>query len=170
MTGFIILWNNNVISWKSKKQTTISLSSTEAEYKAIGDTTKEIMWIKIVLNKILNIRLKEPTVVHEDNQGAIQLALNEANHNNFKTKHMNIRFHFIRNEIRLQNIKLEYVRTILNLADFLTKPVGKTSLSPRKIRHILSSRDIMSLWWENSVLLISNKHINEKKGCPHNIL
>ncbi|MCZ6913505.1 MAG: Ty1/Copia family ribonuclease HI, partial [Rickettsia endosymbiont of Ixodes persulcatus] len=128
VSGYLVFWNGNVISWKSKKQSTISLSSTEAEYKSIGDVTKEIMWIKILLNKIFNIRLNEPTVINEDNQGAIDLANNETNHNNFKTKHMALRYHFIRNEINLKNIKLKYVRTISNLADFLTKSVGKTSI------------------------------------------
>jgi len=134
ISGYIIIWNNNVISWKSKKQITLSHSSTEAEYKAIGDTTKEIMWIKIILNKIFNIRLKPPTVIHEDNQGVIELANNESNDKNFKTKHMNLRHHFICHEIKTKNIDLQYVRSAQNLADFLTKPVGSTSLSQaRKI-------------------------------------
>jgi hypothetical protein len=93
------------------------------------------MWIKIFLNKVLNVRFKEPTTIFEDNQGAIDLANNQTNHNNFKTKHMALKFHFIRNEINLKKIKLKYVKTTMNLADFLTKPVGKTSIS-RALRAI----------------------------------
>ena len=129
ITGFLILFNNNVVSWKSKKQNTISLSTTEAEYKAIGDAVKEVMWIKIILKNIFNIKLNIPTPIYEDNQGAIDLANNETNHNNFKTKHMKIRYHFIRNEIKIKKIQLIYIRSSQNLADFLTKPVGTTSMS-----------------------------------------
>ncbi|PLW49320.1 hypothetical protein PCASD_02649 [Puccinia coronata f. sp. avenae] len=106
VSGNLILLNGNVISWKSKKQPTLSLSSTEAEYKSIGDITKEIMWIKTLLKKIFNIKLKEPTPIFEDNQGAIALANNESNHSNFKTKHMSLRHHFIRREIKIKSIVL----------------------------------------------------------------
>jgi hypothetical protein len=97
-------------------------TSTEAEYKSIGDITKEIMWIKTLLKKIFNVKLKGPTPIFEDNQGAIALANNESKHSNFKTKHMSLCHHFIRREI-----KIKYIPTHLMLADFLTKAVGKTS-------------------------------------------
>jgi hypothetical protein len=127
VSGNLLLLNGNVISWKSKKQPTLSLSSTEAEYKSIGNITKEIMWIKTLLKKIFNIKLKGPTPIFEDNQGAIALAKNESNHSNFKTKHMSLLHHFIQQEIKIKSIKLKYIPTHLMLADFLTKAVGKTS-------------------------------------------
>lgn len=127
VSGNLILLNGNVISWRSKKQPTLSLSSTEAEYKSLGDITKEIMWIKTLLKKIFNIKLKFPTPIFEDNQGAISLANNETNHSSYKTKHMDLRHHFIRREIAIKSITLQFVPTHKMLADFLTKAVGKTA-------------------------------------------
>jgi hypothetical protein len=128
VSGNLIILNGNVISWKSKKQPTLSLSSTEAEYKSLGDITKEVMWIKTLLKKVFNVKIPGPTPIHEDNQGAIALANNESNHSNFKTKHMSLRHHFIRREIQIKSITLKFVPTHQMLADFLTKSVGKTSI------------------------------------------
>lgn len=128
VSGNLVLWAGNIISWRSKKQPTLSLSSTEAEYKSLGDITKEIMWIKTLLKKILNLKVRSPTPIHEDNQGAIALANNASNHSNFKTKHMSLRHHFIRREIKIKSIELKFVPTRSMMADFLTKSVGKTSI------------------------------------------
>jgi hypothetical protein len=106
----------------------LSLSSTEAEYKSLGDITKEVMWVKTILKKVFNLKIPGPTPIFEDNQGAIALANNEENHSNFKTKHMSLRHHFIRREIKIKSIILKYVPTHMMLADFLTKAVGKTSI------------------------------------------
>ncbi|KAI7951517.1 hypothetical protein MJO28_007201 [Puccinia striiformis f. sp. tritici] len=128
VSGNLVLLNGNVISWKSKKQPTLSLLSTEAEYKSVGDITKEVMWIKTLLKKIFNIKIAGPTQIFEDNQGAIALANDVSNHSNYKTKHMSLKHHFIRREIKNESITLQYVRSNQMLADFLTKAVGKTSI------------------------------------------
>jgi hypothetical protein len=139
VSGNLVLLNGNVISWKSKKQPTLSLSSTEAEYKSLGDITKEIMWIKT----LLNIRIPGPTQIFEDNQGAIALANDESNHSNYKTKHMALRHHFIRREIKLKSIVLQFIPSNQMLADFLTKAVGKTSIKRalRSLQLLCSSPD-----------------------------
>lgn len=125
VSGNLVLWDGNIISWKSRKQPTLSLSSTEAEYKSIGDITKEIMWIKTLFKNIINLKIEKPTRIFEDNQGAIALAENASNHSSYKTKHMDLRHHFIRREIKIKKIELVNVSTQNMLADFLTKPVGK---------------------------------------------
>jgi hypothetical protein len=94
-TGYLILWNNNLISWRSNKQSTTSLSSTEAEYIAITEVTKELLWLKMVIDSALKLPITLPLKIFEDNQGTILLANNESNHSAFKTKHMNLCFHFI---------------------------------------------------------------------------
>lgn len=137
ISGNLVIWNGSVISWRSKKQPTPSLSTTEAEYKSIGDITKELMWIKVLLKKIFNIKLVTPTRIFEDNQGAIDLAKNEINASGFKTKHMALKFHFIRREIKLKNIELIYVKSANMLADFLTKPLGGAQMS--RARRLLDS-------------------------------
>jgi hypothetical protein len=86
------------------------------------------MWIKTLLKKIFNVKIKDATPIFEENQGAIALANNESNNSNFKTKHMNLGHHFICREINIKSIALHYVLTHLMLADFLTKSVGKSSI------------------------------------------
>jgi hypothetical protein len=127
-TGYLILWNEKLISWRSKKQLTTSLSSTEAEYIAITEVTKELLWLKMVINSALKLSLSLPLEIFKDNQGAILLANNESNHSAFKTKHMNLRFHFIQAEIIAKNVILTFRRTHLMLADFLTKSIGRSSI------------------------------------------
>ncbi|KAI7939977.1 hypothetical protein MJO28_013629 [Puccinia striiformis f. sp. tritici] len=127
-TGYLILWNDNLISWRSKKQATHSLSSTEAECIAITEVTKELTWLKMVTETALKITIPSPTPIFEDNQGAILLANNEANHSAFKTKHMNLRFHFVRSEVIADNMTFIYKRTHEMLADFLTKSIGRSSI------------------------------------------
>ncbi|KAI7948074.1 hypothetical protein MJO28_009982 [Puccinia striiformis f. sp. tritici] len=128
VSGNLVLLNGNIISWKSKKQPTLSLSSTEAEYKSLGDITKEIMWAKTLLKKVFNVKIPGPTKIYDDNQGAIALANDASNHSNYKTKHMALRHHFIRREIKIKTIELKYISSNQMLADFLTKAVGKISI------------------------------------------
>lgn len=81
-------------------------------------------WLKMVTESALKIIIPSPTPIFEDNQGAILLANNESNHSAFKTKHMNLRFHFIRAEIIAKNVSLQFRRTHLQLSNFLTKSIG----------------------------------------------
>lgn len=125
VSGCMVIWNNTVLSWRTKKQGSISLSSTKAEYKALSDCTKEILWIKIFIKHVLKQEYTKTVNINADNQGAIVLAKNEANHSNFKTKHMEIKYHFIRQEVKKKIISLKYIHTNCNLADFLTKSVSR---------------------------------------------
>ncbi|MBW0491102.1 hypothetical protein O181_030817 [Austropuccinia psidii MF-1] len=126
--GYTLFLNHHLISWRTKKQQTISHSTTEAEYKSLSDASKEILWFQQLLREInLEIPSSIPTL-YNDNKGAIDLAHSNINHNGFKTKHMDIKFHFIRDLIKNQKLELFYVSTHLMAADFLTKAVGKTIL------------------------------------------
>jgi hypothetical protein len=82
----------------------------------------------MVIDSALKLPLSLPFEIFEDNQGAILLANNESNHSAFKTKHMNLRYHFIQAEIIAKNIVLTFKRTHLMLADFLTKSIGRSSI------------------------------------------
>ncbi|MBW0473178.1 hypothetical protein O181_012893 [Austropuccinia psidii MF-1] len=126
--GYTLFLNHHLISWQTKKQQTISHSTTGAEYKSLSDASKEILWFQQLLQKI---KLEVPgnvLTLYNDNKGAINLAHSNINHNGFKTKHMDIQFHFIRDLIKNQKLELFYVSTHLMAADFLTKAVGKTIL------------------------------------------
>lgn len=78
--GFVVLWNDNVVSWKSYKQPTFNLSTTEAEYKVVGEAVKEVLWIKGLATEIFEVTMEEPAIIHEDNDGCARVAINYANH------------------------------------------------------------------------------------------
>ncbi|MBW0487575.1 hypothetical protein O181_027290 [Austropuccinia psidii MF-1] len=129
VSAFTVSINLHLISWRSKKQQTVSHSTTEAEYKSLSDATKEATWLMNLINEIqLTSALLNP-ILFNDNKGAIDLALSEANHSNFKAKHMDNKLHFIRELLKKGTMMLEHVPTTSTNAYFLTKSVGKTILS-----------------------------------------
>nr|GEW81891.1 hypothetical protein [Tanacetum cinerariifolium] len=96
VSGYCIFFNNCFISWKSKKQATLSKSSTESEYRAMGSSTCEIRWIIKILNDF-KIKVTLPVSLYCDNESAIQIANNPDFHE--RTKHFEIDVHFIREKI-----------------------------------------------------------------------
>ena len=119
-TGYCTFMNDNLISWATKKQSTVALSSCEAEYMAISEVVKEIMWMRILLTE-LEIRVETPTIIYVDNQAAIKISEHDSAHD--RTKHIAIRHYFIRDCIDDGSVKLEWVRSEDQLADILTKPL-----------------------------------------------
>ncbi|MBW0484709.1 hypothetical protein O181_024424 [Austropuccinia psidii MF-1] len=128
VSGFTISINQHLISWRSKKQQTVSHSTTEAKYKSLSDAAKETIWLMNLINEIQLTTSSLNPLLLNDNKGAIDLALNDANHSGFKTKHMDIKFHFIQELLNKGTIMLKHVSTVSMNADFLTKAVGKTIL------------------------------------------
>lgn len=121
-TGFVFLISGGAISWSSKKQTSVALSSTEAEYMAAAAATKEAIWLKTFLSE-LNFSKTHPITLQIDNQSAILLAKNAMFHE--RTKHIAIRYHFIREKLEEGEICVEYVPTNEQVADVLTKPLTR---------------------------------------------
>jgi len=122
-SGHFCSLNGGTISWFSRKQKLIALSSCEAEYIALAETCKEVTWIKQVI-KEFNIEISPMTTVYTDSQSAIALVENEKQAG--RTKHMDIRYHYVKEESKRGNIKLVYVNTEANIADMMTKPLGGT--------------------------------------------
>lgn len=116
--GYINLLGNAPISWQSKLQQTVAISSTEAEYMATKEGLKEIIWLRYLFAN-LNYPQANPTSIYEDNKGTIALAENPTIHN--RTKHIDIQYHFIREKITDNTVKFEHVRTEDQIADILTK-------------------------------------------------
>jgi hypothetical protein len=116
---------DGAISWKSRKQATVSLSSTEAEYKAISDSCKEGLWLRHVLSE-LRLRPGTAIPIHVDNEGAEALAKNPEHH--ARTKHIHARYHFVRECLADEEITLLHVSTKEMLADMLTKPLPRLML------------------------------------------
>lgn len=110
------------ISWYSKKQAIVALSTSEAEYVALSATTQEAVWLGGLLSD-LQVTLSEPTVLMEDNQGAIAIARNPTAH--ARTKHIDIRYHFVCEAMQKGTINLCYCPTKEMIADLLTKPLPR---------------------------------------------
>ena len=121
-SGYLFKLCSGIVSWKAKKQSVIALSSTEAEYVALCSATQEAVWLRGLL-KSIGFEQVQPTTVYEDNQGAIALSKNTKNH--AQTKHIDIKFHYIREAIEKNEIQLEYCPTELQIADALTKGLAK---------------------------------------------
>ena len=112
---------NSLISWSSSQQSVVALSTVEAEYIAMSHALKEILYLRNLLNE-LKIKQYNPTILYCDNQGAIALAHNPTHHK--LTKHIDIRYHRVRNEIENNNIIIKYINTNINPADIMTKPLS----------------------------------------------
>lgn len=121
-TGNIFMLGGAAISWLSKKQATVALSTAEAEYVALSCAAQETIWLRKLL---MDIRATPdgPTVIMEDNQGAIAIAQNPVGH--ARTKHIDIRYHYVRECIQSGNICLQYCPTGEMKADILTKPLPR---------------------------------------------
>lgn len=116
-TGFIFKWAGGAVSWECKKQYTVALSTTEAEYMAISEASKEAIYFRNVLHEFLGYY--NCITVFNDNQSAQKLAENTLV--NKRSKHIDVRYHFIREAISNKLCCLEYLPTNEMPADVLTK-------------------------------------------------
>ena len=113
--------NDALVAWKSKGQKTVTLSSTEAEYIAITDMCTEVLFIKMLL-ETMGIEVQLPIQIYADNVGALFLAENAGTSQ--RTKHIDIRYHFIRDLIENGTIQINFIKTTDNDADIYTKNVS----------------------------------------------
>lgn len=127
--GLILFVDDAPILWRTFKQNCVSLSTLEAEYVSLTEASKELVWVIRILNefkdaKILNINFEG--LLYCDNQAAINFS--KSTIENHRTKHIDIKYHFIRGLVLENLFSLKYVNTKLNLADLFTKPLPKTGL------------------------------------------
>lgn len=118
ISGYVFKVFGNTISWSTKKQTTVALSSTEAEYVSLSSSVCEAIWLRGLL-KELNQVVNKPTIIYEDNQGCIVTAT--SGKESHKLKHVDIRYHFLRNVIERGDVKVVYISTNEQIADIMTK-------------------------------------------------
>ncbi|KAH9136201.1 hypothetical protein AeRB84_018564 [Aphanomyces euteiches] len=121
-SGFVLFLNGCLISWKSKLQNIVALSTCEAEYISMSYGLLEALWLKSLLEE-LQLDIKLPINVYEDNQSTIKMAENSTLQQ--RTKHIDVRHHFIRDLVKQRIIKINYCRTNSMLADILTKAPPK---------------------------------------------
>jgi hypothetical protein len=141
-TGWIIRYGNCWIDWNCHKQATVALSSCESEYMSISAATTNVMWTLGLLKEISlpvlhqsngdSEQVQSPVpLLLSDNKSAIAIAKNDVHHN--RTKHINIKHHFIREQLSAGTIELQWVSTDDQIADILTK-----TLQPRPFQRLQS--------------------------------
>ncbi len=126
MSGYTFKLAGAAVSWSSKKQTSIALSSTEAEYISGAHAAKEAVWLRQLLSK-LSFNTLSPTVLHIDNQSTIMIAKNPEFHD--CTKHINVHYHFLWQVIEDGMVELCYIPTGDQVADMLTKGLPPASFN-----------------------------------------
>ena len=127
ISGYAFILDGGAVSWSSKRQEIIALSTTEAEYVAITHAAKEALWLRTFISQVFG-DIDGPMTLHSDNQSAIALTKDHQYH--ARTKHIDIRFHFIRWIIADGKVKLLYCPTEDMIADALTK-----ALPNAKVKH-----------------------------------
>ncbi len=129
ISGYVYLSNGGAITWGSKKQTTIALSSTEAEYVALSEASREAMWLRHLYGELGYIQ-KEPILLLGDNDGSIAMARNPEFHK--RTKHVDIRWHWVRELVSDGLMNIVDCRDPEQTADVLTKQLPR----PKFARHV----------------------------------
>jgi hypothetical protein len=121
-SGYVFILNGGAVSWKSSKQDTVADSTTEAEYIAAAEAAKEGVWMKKFITELGVVpSALEPMEIYCDNNGAIAQAKEPRSHQ--KNKHVQRRYHLIRQFVNEGDIKMSKVHTDLNVSDPLTKPL-----------------------------------------------
>jgi hypothetical protein len=119
--GYVFMLNGGPVSWKSQLQTCVALSTAEAEYMGLTESSKEARFLRFLLDNA-NFTQTDPTMLFEDNQSSISLS-NSAITNN-RTKHIDIKYHFVRELVLLGAVRIVYCPTEIMLADVFTKPLA----------------------------------------------
>jgi Reverse transcriptase (RNA-dependent DNA polymerase) len=136
-SGYFTFLGGNLVTWKSKKQNTVALSSAEAEFRGIRNGVQELMWLKKLLEEI-GYDLTEEMKLFCDNQASIQISQNPVQHD--RTKHIEVDRHFIKEKIDAKLISLPFVRSHEQVADILTKVVASREFN--KALEKLKMKDI----------------------------
>jgi hypothetical protein len=118
--GYAVFYGSTLIAWSARKQATVSRSSTEAEYKAVGDATAEVIWVQSLLQE-LGIPQSQPAILWCDNIGATYLSANPVFH--ARMKHIEVDYHFVRERVSQKQLQIRFISSKDQLADIFTKPL-----------------------------------------------
>ncbi|OWZ03650.1 polyprotein [Phytophthora megakarya] len=117
VSGYVTMIGQCTITWSSRRQRIVAQSTAEAEYVALAHCTREVLFLRQLLKELGYEQ--HGTVVKEDNQACIAIAENPSHH--ARVKHIDVRYHFIREHVQLKEVELQYVKSKENVADTLTK-------------------------------------------------
>ena len=123
-SGATFFLGNCLVSWLSKKQSSIALFTVEAEYIVAASCCTQVIWMKNTLEDLL-VKYDHPIVINCDNTSAISISKNPIVHS--KTKHIPIKYHFLRDQVSQKVVILEYINTKEHIANIFTKPLPKES-------------------------------------------
>ncbi|XP_019149918.1 PREDICTED: uncharacterized protein LOC109146716 [Ipomoea nil] len=121
-TAYVVYFGPNVVSWRSVKQRCVSRSSTEVEFRALANAAAEVMWIQNLLRE-LGIRLPSSPALVTDNMSATYVCKNPVFHS--RMKHLALDYFFVREQVVSGSLRVRYVRSSEQVADLLTKPLGR---------------------------------------------
>ena len=121
-TGYVFQIQGSTVRWCSKRHACVARSTTEAEYIALSITSQEAVWLRRLLENVLK-KQDNPTVLYEDNQGTMELTKNPKFHN--RTKHIDVSYHYVREQVDNKNTSVKYCKTEDMLADVMTKELSK---------------------------------------------
>jgi hypothetical protein len=131
-SGYVFMFSGGAVAWSSKKQPVVSLSTTEAEFIAAAYCACQVMWMRRVLDR-LNCKQVTPTVIYCDNMSTIKLAKNPVMHG--RSKHIDVRFHFLRELCREGVIELKHCNTRDQVVDIMTKALKMDTFE--KLRNLM---------------------------------
>jgi len=117
-SGYCVFLGDSLVSWSSKRQTTVSRSSAEAEYRAVANAAAECCWLRNLLRE-LHVGIDKATVIYCDNVSAVYLSENPVHHR--RTKHVELDIHFVREKVALGQFKVLHIPTRYQFADIMTK-------------------------------------------------
>jgi hypothetical protein len=138
ITGYCFFIGKSLVSWRAKKQATVSRSSSEAEYRALSSASCELQWL-LYLFADLQVQLSKIPTLYCDNQSAVHIASNPVFHE--RTKHLDIDCHLVREKVLKGILKLLPVSTNDQMADFLTK-----ALAPPKFHDFVSKLNMINIY------------------------
>jgi hypothetical protein len=137
-SGYCFFLGSSLISWRAKKQHTVSRSSSKAEYRALSFASCELQWL-VYLLKDLQVKCVKPPILYCDNQSALHIVANPVFHE--RTKHLEIDCHFVREKLQQGVFKLLPIHTKSQLADFFTK-----ALPPKAFPSFISKLHMLDIY------------------------
>ncbi|XP_071723249.1 uncharacterized mitochondrial protein AtMg00810-like [Rutidosis leptorrhynchoides] len=157
VTGFCVKLGDSLISWRSRKQKTVSRSSAEAEYRSMADTVAELMWIRGILQE-LGVKIDRPIDLYCDSEAAIHISANPVYHE--RTKHIEIDCHLVRQQISNKLINTVHISTGEQPADVFTKGLGAY-----QHEHLLKKLGLKDIFSDRASSSISNRDPLQISAC-----
>ena len=131
-SGYVFMMNSSAVSWSSKKQPVVTLSTTEAEFIAAASSACQVVWLRRILKSLSHVQSR-PTVLYCDSVSAIKLSKNPVMQG--RSKHIDVRFHFLRDLVKDEVVELVHCSSQEQIADSMTKPLKFETFS--KLRELV---------------------------------